>query len=57
MPLVIQDYIRLLKKITMNINEDKYNNAIKLYNQGLNAQINSKDTPLKKCPSVLKAKI
>lgn len=57
MPLVIQDYIRLLKKITMNINEDKYNNAIKLYNQGLNAQINSKDTPLKNCPSVLKAKI
>jgi hypothetical protein len=41
----------------MNINEDKYNNAIKLYYQTLNSHINSQETPLKRCPSVVKAKI
>jgi hypothetical protein len=41
----------------MNINEDKYNNAIKLYNQALNTNVNSEETPLKRSPSVIKAKI
>ena len=34
-----QDHIRLIKKITINLDEEKYNNAIKLYHKAKNTQL------------------
>jgi hypothetical protein len=53
-----REYIRLIKKITINLNEEKYNNAIKLYHKAKHTELDKlSKTPLIKCLPVIKTKI